>query len=292
MSRSITSDRAAGCLTAERFIAGRGLVHRGALLKRWRWVGVFGEQLMACAAQIRIGPGRQSFWALYVPGGTPGPEHMRGRTRLVPRRGELVLREGTPDGARPGRLWISDHGVELELELREGPGFEARCPNGRAESWTRKQAGVPARGTLRIDGGAPRHVEAFAVIDDSAGWHKRVTEWRWSAGVGEAPDGTALAWNLVSGVNDPPRGSERAVWTGGEAREAGPVEFAADLSAVRGEDGSVLRFTPEAERSRRENLVLFSSDYRAPFGIFAGTLPGGIELSRGRGVMEWHRARW
>jgi len=38
--------------------------------------------------------------------------------------------------------------------------------------------------------------------------------------------------------------------------------------------------------------VLVSSDYRAPFGTFKGTLPGGIALERALGVVEHHRARW
>jgi Protein of unknown function (DUF2804) len=195
-------------------------------------------------------------------------------------------------GGAPGRLRIADRGVSLEVELEEEEGIEARCPNGRSESWTRKQAGVPARGILALDGGEPRTIEARAVIDDSAGWHARVTEWRWSAGVGEAPDGTPLAWNLVAGINDPPRGSERAVWVAGAPHEVDPVVFEDSLGAVRAGDGSELRFTAEAERSRRENMLIVSSDYRAPFGTFAGTLPGGIELAAGHGVMEHHRARW
>ena len=35
-----------------------------------------------------------------------------------------------------------------------------------------------------------------------------------------------------------------------------------------------------------------SSDYSAPFGTFSGTLPGGVELERGLGVIEHHRAVW
>ena len=158
--------------------------------------------------------------------------------------------------------------------------------------WTRKQAGIAARGTLALDGGPPREIEALAVIDDTAGYHARHTEWWWSAGVGESPDGVALAWNLVAGVNDPPSGSERAVWVAGEPREAPPVSFAADLSRISCEDGSELRFHAEAERSRSENLLIVSSDYRAPFGTFSGTLPGGIPLAHGLGVVEHHRARW
>jgi hypothetical protein len=260
-------------------------------LKRWRYVGVFGDELMACAALVQIGPARQSFWALHLRHeGDADPRILRERTRLLPRRGEVEL----PDGSSPqaGRMRLHDRGVQLDLRLEEAPGIEALCPHGRHEVWTRKQAGVRAHGTLALDGGRPRQVEALAVIDDTAGHHARRTEWRWSAGVGEGPDGVALAWNLVSGINDPQTGSERAIWVAGEPHEAQPIEFSADLSRISCADGSELRFDAEAERSRRENLLIVSSDYRAPFGTFSGTLPGGIPLARGCGVVEHHRARW
>ena len=104
--------------------------------------------------------------------------------------------------------------------------------------------------------------------------------------------GQALAWNLVSGVNDPPRASERAVWVDGVPAEAPPVTFSQDLTRIDSQDGCELRFSAEAERSRRENLLIVRSDYRAPFGTFSGTLPGGIALAEGYGVLEHHRARW
>jgi hypothetical protein len=255
-------------------------------LKRWRYVGIFGEQLMACAALVQIGPARQSFWALHL----PGEGRLRERTRLLPRRGEVVLSEGAP--GRPGRLTIHDRGVLLELALSEEPGIEARCPHGRSEVWTRKQAGLAAEGRLSLDGGPDTRIEALAVIDDTAGFHARHTEWRWSAGVGLGADGAALAWNLVSGINDPPRGSERAVWREGVPVEPAPVAFAEDLSVLTGADGERLEFHAEAERSRSDNLLILASDYRAPFGTFSGVLPGGLELIGGRGVMEHHRARW
>jgi hypothetical protein len=268
------------------------LVRGGRPLKRWRYVGVFGEELMACAALVQVGPARQSFWALYL----RGEDELRQRTRLLPRRRELQLVPGRPAGAdgaaAPGVLRIRDRGVVLDLALDEQPGIQARCAHGREHVWTRKQAGVGARGTLAIDGAPPREVRARAVIDDTAGYHARRTEWWWSAGVGQAPDGAALAWNLVSGVNDPPSGSERAVWIDGSPYEVAPVEFSPSLLRVRGEDGSELRFHPEAERAHRQNLLLVSSDYRAPFGSFSGTLPGGLALAHGLGVVEHHRALW
>lgn len=267
--------------------AGRLPLQRGGRpLKRWRYVALFNDRLAVCAALVQIGPARQSFWALHPRGGG-GP---RERTRFLPRAGELLLEPG--GAGAPARLQIRDRGVELEVTLAEQPGIEATCPHGAQLVWTRKQAGVSARGTLALDGEPPRPVEALAVIDDTAGYHARVTEWRWSAGVGVGVDGSELAWNLVSGVNDPPAGSERAVWVAGEPREVPEVSFSEDLSRIACADGSELRFRRESERSRRDNLLLFSSDYSAPFGSFSGTLPGGIALARGQGVVEHHRARW
>jgi len=249
-------------------------------LKRWRYVGVFCEELMACAALVQVGPARQSFWALVErPDG-----RLRERTRMLPARGAVEL--------SPGRMRVRDQGVVLDLILAEDEGIQALCPHGRGQVWTRKQAGIAAHGTLALDGGPPREVRALAVIDDTAGYHARRTEWWWSAGVGHGPDGVALAWNLVSGVNDPQSGSERAVWVAGEPREAPPVRFTADLARISCEDRSELRFSAESERSRNENLLIVRSEYRAPFGTFSGTLPGAIALAHGLGVCEHHRARW
>jgi hypothetical protein len=209
---------------------------------------------------------------------------MTERTRLIPRRGALDL--------APGRLGIRDDAILLDLELDEDGGIEVTCPNGKSYVWTRKQAGVRAHGTLALGARPPIAIDALAVIDDTAGYHARVTEWWWAAGVGSSPDGTPLAFNLVQGVNDPPSGSERAVWIAGVPHEAPPVRFSSDLSSIASEDGCRLGFAPEAQRSRRDNLVIVRSDYHAPFGSFSGTLPGGIDLAHAIGVVEHHRARW
>ncbi len=279
-------------MTESVFAAHHPLLRGGRPLKRWRYVGVFCEELMACAALVQVGPAKQSFWAVYtrgggasIGGGSGGQigGRLRERTHMLPRRNVAL---------EAGRMRVSHDDVLLDLSLDENEGIQALCPHGREHVWTRKQAGIQARGTLALDGGPPRQIEALAVIDDTAGYHARFTEWWWSAGVGVAPDGTPLAWNLVAGVNDPPTGSERAVWILGEPRETAPVSFARDLSRIRAEDGSELSFAPEAERRRHENLLIVRSDYRAPFGVFSGTLPGHVELAHGLGVTEHHRARW
>jgi hypothetical protein len=231
------------------------------LRKRWRWVGVFSPELMLCVGDAHIGPIRRRWWALALPDGT-----LREGRRGI----ELV----------PGRARV--RGV-MDLALEEGEGVEvtSRTPGGHS-IWTRKQGGVTARG--RAIG---RDIDARAIVDDSDGYHDRHTSWRWSAGVGVAEHGAAVAWNLVDGIHDAPGASERRVWRDGQPVEVERVEFAPDLSRVGG-----LAFTAWAERSENVNLLVLRSRYRQPFGAFSGDLPDGTRLREGYGVMEEHDALW
>jgi hypothetical protein len=246
-------------------------------LKTWRYVGVYGPELMLCAAAVRIGPARQSFWAIW----DRRVNRLHERTSLG--RGGVRL--------AAGRLRIDDRDVAVDIVLDEQPGIETVCPSGESYAWTRKQGGIRAHGTV-LAGGRRHAIDARAVIDDTAAYYERRTSWRWSAGVGTATNGRLLAWNLVSGINDPPTGSERTIWIDGEPFEPRPVEFADGLTDIGFADGSSLSFSAEAVRERRENLVLVRSSYRQPFGTFAGELEGGIGPVVGYGVMEEHEVFW
>jgi hypothetical protein len=70
------------------------------------------------------------------------------------------------------------------------------------------------------------------------------------------------------------------------------VAITAELDRVSFGDGAELHFEAVATRRRHDNLLILRSDYQAPFGVFSGTLPDGIELVEGYGVMERHDARW
>ena len=251
----------------------------GQTRKRWRYVGVYGREVMLCAAQAQIGPLSQSFWAVWDREGRRRYAH----TRQLVRGGEVEM-----DGFS---VKIAAKDASADLRLGDGPPVESICPSGAAWGWTRKRAGLPVTGTVtaggrewRLDGGA------IGVDDESAGYHRRHTSWSWSAGVGLTVAGTPIAWNLVTGINDPPRGSERAVWQDGGAREPEPVTFSG-LDRVGFADGSALTFSAESERARSDNLLVFRSRYRHLFGTFAGSLDG-VELAEGFGVMEEHEAVW
>ena len=105
----------------------------------------------------------------------------------------------------------------------EGPGVEVVSPHGRSYIWTRKQAGMPVSASVRVAGREwrrrragrfrrrvgrlSRAPHALALV----GWHRPL-----------ARRARRSAWNLVDGVHDAPRASERTVWVDGEPHEVEP----------------------------------------------------------------------
>ncbi len=249
----------------------------GQTRKRWRYVGVYGHEVMLCAAQAQVGPLSQCFWALWDRDG----RHAYAHTRMRPGGSEVVM-----DGAD---IEVNSGQLRARLRLGDSAPVEAICPSGDGWGWTRKRAGIPVTGTIEMEG-RRWVVDARGVDDQSAGYHKRHTSWRWSAGVGRAVDGRPVAWNLVEGINDPAERSERAIWVDGEPTEPQPVSFRG-MAGVEFSDGSLLSFAAESERARKDNVLVFRSSYRHLFGAFAGSL-GGVELAEGLGVMEEHDAVW
>ena len=240
-------------------------------LKRWRYVGVFGPDLQLCVGDARIGPIPVRWWAIAEPG----------RPLVEGSRGVSV---------EPGKVRVATRGVDIELDIEEREPVETATAYGETFAWTAKQADVPVSGFVRI-GDRRLPIDARGVVDVSAGYHPRHTEWKWSAGVGRLEDGRSLGWNLVTGVHDSPENSERTVWVDADPFEVAAVEFSG-LEAIRFGSGERLEFEAWAERRDRTNLLLMRSYYRQPFGTFSGALPGGLRLAEGYGVMEEHDVYW
>jgi len=249
----------------------------GRPLKRWRYIGAYGPDVMVCVGDAHIGPLHQRFWAVATPDG-----RIAERTALL---GSGGVRISGP------RVAIDAPGVRARLEVTEEPGVETLSPHGKSYIWTSKQGGVAVNGLIELNG-RPYQVMCRGVVDDSAGYYARHTVWSWSAGVGRLADGRSVAWNLVDGVHDAPEASERTVWLDGEPSEVGPVSFAADLSAITFEGEAKLTFNEWSARQDHTNALLLRSSYRQPFGTFGGELPGGLKLADGYGVMESHDVWW
>ncbi len=162
----------------------------GRPLKRWRWVGLFSEDVMLCVASARIGPLPVSWWAVWDR-----------RTRTMRER---TLRRPLP-----------------RFEVEEGTPVETISPHGGNPIWTRK---TPAAftGTVSVGGQSFELRDARGLIDESAGYHARETRWQWTTGVGTTTAGEPVTWNLCEGVHDALEASERTVWVGGEPHHVGP----------------------------------------------------------------------
>jgi hypothetical protein len=247
-------------------------------LKRWRYVGLYGPDLMLCVGSARVGIAPLNFWAVLEPG------------REIVERTTI-----TSGGVRVGESAVEVRAKDVKIELRLEPvdGFEpieVTSPASGQYIWTRKQL-MQARGAVMVSGRL-HEIDQPVFVDDSAGYHERHTTWKWSAGVGVARGGERVAWNLVTGVHDGPGKSERTVWVDGRPAESPPVRFAPDLSALDCDDGARLEFSEWGARTDDTNLLVFRSRYRQPFGAFRGLLPGGVELTEGHGVMEDHDVFW
>src|SRR3954453_24018147 len=103
------------------------LLRRGRQLKRWRYVGVYGPELMLCVGIARVGLVPKRRWAVVLPG-----QPVREGTRSIRLdRSRVVIEEGS---------------VHADLLVDEGGGVESVNPHGDGGYvWTRKQAGVPVR---------------------------------------------------------------------------------------------------------------------------------------------------
>jgi Domain of unknown function (DUF2804), C-terminal len=253
------------------------LFDHGQLRKRWRYVAAFDERVMLCAARAEVGPLSQSFWVLWDREGRRQWAH----TAVRPGSREVLL-EGP-------LLEIDAAGLRATLRLGEVEPIEVTCPSGASSSWTRKRAGMRVAGTIEVPG-SRWELDARGIDDESAGHHARHTRWHWSAGIGSSVEGRPLAWNLVAGINDPPRGSERAIWVDGRPEEPPPCHFDGIGSIDVGAAGA-MSFVPESDHARDDNYLLLRSRYRHRFGSFTGSLAG-HELASGLGVMEKHDARW
>ena len=104
------------------------LTRGGRPLKRWRWVGAFSADAMLCAARARIGGVPVTWWAVW------DGERLHERTHR--RAGAVRM--------APGHV----RAAALELRFEEDAGVEVVSPHGAQYIWTRKQGGIPMRGTV------------------------------------------------------------------------------------------------------------------------------------------------
>ena len=240
-------------------------------LKSWRYVGVFGPDLMLCAGHASVAGLPQRLWAVWDRGARAFHEETRMRAGAWRSRAAVLVR---------GR----DLSIDLVLESAGEP-VEV-VSHGRSYIWTRKRP-AHARGSVRAGGRMLRVAAAPALRRRLRRPSPRPPAWDWKPARAAPQTAAGSPGTPWPAIHDDPATSERTVWVDGVATPADPVTFSDALDAVGG-----LRFDAEAQRVRHDRLLVVESEYRQPFGRFNGALPGGIHLAEGFGVMERHRARW
>ena len=237
-------------------------------LKRWRYVGVYGTELMLCAATR---PHRRHP-AGVLGGARPRERRLRERTSFTPR----PRRASATGGCGRGR------GVDVELALsaRRRAGRGRQPATAASYIWTRKQP-VRARGTRRDGRAAAGEIDA-----PGSSTRPPATTHATRPGTGRPASGRRRRpRRRVEPRHRRARRAERpaSARSGSTAAARGRRRHVRRLTstACASRSGERLRFTSEAERARRDDLRLFASDYAQPFGTFSGALPGGVELARG-----------
>ena len=250
------------------------LLRGGRPLKRWRYVGAFGPDVMLCAAVAHIGPVPLAWWAVWD------------REQRTLRRAHASRRSGARDASTPGRGRASTTApVAIDLARRGGRRRRDRLARTATQYiWTRKQGGVRVAGTVARRRPRARGRRARRSSTRPPATTPADTAWRWSAGVGAAADGAAVAWNLVD--RRPRRGRRRPSAPSGSTASrtrSARSRFDGDLERRRFADGGRAALHRARPRARaRDNLLARSpASYEQPFGTFTGALPGAGALRRG-----------
>ena len=226
----------------------------GASAQGWRYVGVYGPELMLCVGR---GPDRA---------GPPDASGRCGTARAVACTSARRSGAARSHSARASAACVDRGRRSSTWRSRRTGGIETVCPSGDGYALDAQAGRDRARAGRSTSTASPRAIDARAVIDDTAAYYERHTRWRWSAGVGTDADGRGVAWNLVAGVNDPP--SAASARCGSTACRARRGRARSPTTCARGR--TTCASHAEASRERRENLLLVRSSYRQPFGTFSG----------------------
>ena len=269
--------------------------------KRWRYVGAFSDELLLCAARINVGPLGQTFWAIWDRAERKLWE--RTATLMPGARGDVWTEGRDGDGLL---LHSADEGSVVRIEAKHPEAGEVRaflrfgtakwveavCPTDDGQYvWTRKRVDVPVECDVRIAGasnpdrrpGASRTSPRAITPTTRSGAGRPASE---RPATADRSAGTSSAGSTIR-----PSSPSAASGSTASRRSPGPVEFDG-LEAIRFDEGSRLEFAGECERRREESRFCVRYSYRQPLGAFTGTLPGGITLASGLGVMEHHDAHW
>lgn len=190
-------------------------------------------------------------------------------------------------------------GLSLDTVAADLPAICATATPAGGWNVTQKLAGVGAAVTLTTPRGRTLDdAQGVAWLDWTSGRQDSRTTWRWGAGGAVTDHGRRIGWNVSTGMNEIE--GEDVVWLDGVPHRLEDVVLQPTADDTRGRwgltaGGMDLVLEPSGVRAAREQLVIASSHYVQPYGVWAGTVvaPDATSLEvRGHGVAEDHRVRW
>lgn len=300
--------------------------------KRWTYVGVYGERVIAafCIIDLTYLASAFAFTFERLPGAHAHAKEATSRLtehhfiapRFLPAVGDAPSEGhdsfGLPrpklsiyaDGLKRQVFGTLGHGhrrLDFDLWIDESPtderppeGLSLVAPQGPgAFGYTYKLAGLPVAGRLQIGGRELDLTGHRAIVDYTHGLPPRDTHWRWASAVGHLEGGARLALNLVSDWNTTPDpGGENAAWFDGALLPLAPVRFEETSESTWHLTSPQLEiaFVGEVQRKQHVNLGLISSAYTQPLGHFSGWILDAQgrrhDLVKVYGVIEDHHAHW
>jgi len=287
--------------------------------KRWMYVTMASDEVLAAVAIVRLGYAANAF-AFVVDRRTGrvvadetaiGPPFVAS----VEHGGDL----GIEASFRGGMTWLAitrstqGSGYVLDVRMRElrinawldgaaappALGVVASLGEGLLTT-TEKRAPLAAHGQIVVNGQGYSLEGGLGGYDFSQGLLPRHTAWRWAFLLGRAKDGRPVGVNLTEGFVG---ARECVVWVDGAIVKLPAVQFELDRARplspwhVRSEDGRVeLGFVPLGLHREERDLGVARSRFLQAAGEFRGRieLPGGeaIAIDRFPGVTEDQDVVW
>jgi hypothetical protein len=311
-----------GIPSVDASVLGKGPVFRVAHEKRWVYLAITADELLAAAAIVRLGYAANVFAFAYdraagrmlasfsttTPGfaahvGDTGGEGCLARFRWL--GAQLSVERGL--GERDYRVEVAAPDLRISARLStEGtppPIGAIASLSGPPEDLfnaTQKIVLCPAVGEVLAKGTHRSLDGGLGGLDYTSGFLARRTAWRWAFALGRAQGAERVAINLVQGFVG---AAECAVWIDNELYPVSEAVITYDeknpLSPwrVHTREGELdLTFEPGALHSEQHDFRVVASRFLQPAGSFSGTIRlrgrEAIGLDRVLGVVEDQEVVW
>lgn len=283
--------------------------------KRWTYVGIGSPTMFVGMAIVDLGWSTTAFAYVFdrlrgrmvADWDAVGLPALSGRVSNAPLQageawfrslsGRLALRPASGDTLhidwRAGSINLQ---AELDLGCMPPSLLAIGTPAGGLAHATHKTSALPVRGWVSVDGQRVSLNEGHASLDCSNGLLARDTAWRWASA--HRP---GLGLNLQSGYFGD---QENALWLDGDIIPLSEARFEFDPAQplaewrIHTDDGLVnLRFKPLGARRGDKRVVVASSRYVQPVGLFEGTVRPTLSaparpVKELLGVTEDHHSIW